>query len=200
LDDQIGLDLLDVDYLESDRGSAILAMISGIRRLTRSETQQLELFVRKRTDDPMLDLIVRFVQVDLFDKDGPIRFGWSTVIKPTEKQKEVAEILRKEIRGAFSENDPHILEKINTSITDERYIFLVEISGQAPYYQADRQRLQDSLMALSDKPVTLYVWINQGTVITKNGLVSYESLTESHLKTLGDAFKQQIRELLKSAR
>jgi len=200
LDNHIGLDLLDVDYLESDRESAILAMISGIRRLTRSETQQLELLIRQRTDDPMLSLIVRFIPVELFDKDGPIRYGWSTVIKPTEKQKEVAEALRKEIRGAFPENGPHSLEKINTTITDGGYFFLVEISGLREYNQANRHRLKENLMALSDKPITLHVWMNQGTVLTEDGLVSYEDLMESHFKALGDPYKQRIRELLKSAR
>jgi len=200
LDDHIGLDLLDVDYLESDRESAILAMISGIRRLTRSETQQLETLIRQRTDDPMLTFIVRFIPVDLFDKDGPIRPGWTTVITPTEKQTHMVEVLRKEIREAFPENGPRNLKKIYTTVADESYIFLVEISSQTAYHQDDRQRLEDNLTAVSDKPVTLHVWINEGAVLTKDGFVSFEELTESHLKNLGDAHKQRIRELIRTAR
>ena len=200
LDDHIGLDLLDVDYIEIRDVPTLLAMITGIRRLTRAEIGHLESLVRKRTKDPMLSLILRFVQIDLFTRDGPMRYGWTTLIKISEKQRKVADNIRNTIENAFADSDSHLLEEIHTTITDDEYIFLIEISSSATYNQADRKRLQEKLMSLSDKPVSLYVWVNHGVVLTDQGAVSYNRLTESHLKNYGDDFKQRIKEIIKSAR
>lgn len=200
LDDHFGLDLLDVDYLELAYEQTMLAMILGVRRLSRSEISELESLLRERTEDPSLDLIVRFVQVDLYNKNGPLHYGWSTMISPTDVQKKESEILQQKIRTAFSEDGPHILEQIHTTIADEAYIFLVKISGPAPYRQDNWKQLQELLMSLTDKPVVLHVWVNQGAVLTDQGLVTFDELTEKHLKTLGDSYKKRLKEILKTAK
>jgi uncharacterized hydrophobic protein (TIGR00271 family) len=209
LDDHIGLDLLDVDYLKLENRQAIMAMISGVRELSQAEISEMETNLRQRTDDADLDLrtddadldlMVRFVQVELYDKYGPHRVGWTTAISPTDAQENMAESLRRTIRMEFTDDTPHLLEKIHTTITEEAYIFLLEISGPAPYTQADRKRLQELLASLTDQPVTLHVWVNHGAVLTDQGLVPFAQLTERHLRSLGDSYQERLEKLLKSAR
>ena len=200
LDDQIGLDLLDVDYLDLIRGPTIMAMIAGIRELSPSQVEKLEELIRKRSAHNDLNLMIRFIHVGLVDKEGTVRYGWSPLVKFSEKEVQVKETILREIEKAFQGDDAHILENVNVSITEGSYTFLVEISGTAPYRQADLIQLQDKLNRLSDKPVKIYVWFNQGAIVTDEGLASYDQLTESHLAAYGDLAKERIQAILKSQR
>lgn len=198
LDDKIGLDLLDVDYLNLLRGPTILAMITGIRKLYPTDIQEMERLIKERTTDHDLNLMIRFVKVDLLDKEGNYRYGWTSLINPSAKQLHIKDTVLMEIEKAFLRNGTHLVENINTSITEKGYTFLVEISGTSPYNQADLIQLQDKLNRLSDKPVKVYIWFNHGVVVTDKGLASYEKLTKSRVET--ELAKQRIKEVTKSLR
>jgi uncharacterized hydrophobic protein (TIGR00271 family) len=200
LDDHLGMDLLHVGYMELSRGPTILAMILGVRKLTSSEVAEMEAMVRKAANDDKLELVVRFMGMELLDRHRTLRLGWTTVINPTARQTQVKERLHKTIADSFSEDGAFIVDNFNTMITEEDYILMVEVSGAAVYTKADLVRLQEKLNTLADKPVVLYVWLNQGAVMTDHGLASYDSLTEAQFKRYGPVFQDHIRRLLRSSR
>jgi uncharacterized hydrophobic protein (TIGR00271 family) len=200
LNDQLGMDLLHVGYIELGRGPTIMAMILGVRRLTPDEVINLETKIKKAAQDDNLGLLVRFMDMELLYQDRILRLGWSTTNEPAAEQVRVEQRLQKAVAESFREGGAFLVENCNINMTDSDYTLLAEVSGAAIYTKADLIRLQEKLNTLADKPVTLYIRLNRGAVMTDGGLVSYDQLTEAQLNKYGPALQAHIRELLRSTR
>lgn len=200
LDDYIGLDLMDVDYFELHRGPTIMAMITGIRRLSANEIQTLENLVRERTDYDNLDVVIRLVHVDLYDKDGIVRYGMVSLRKPDESQLQIAESIIKEIKSEFRGKSMYSIDRVTSSLKETEYAFLVELNSTGSYQQSDLIDLQNKLAPFSDKPVKVFVWVNDGAVVTDQGILSYDRFTQNRIKSYTLEERQRLKEVMKTLR
>lgn len=50
------------------------------------------------------------------------------------------------------------------------------------------------------EPVSLYVWLNHGVVLTDKGLVAYSALLKKRLANFHEESRESIQEMLKNAR
>ncbi len=200
LDDQIGLDLVELDYLEFTQGKTILALMMGFRQVSEADIGKMEQLLRERTGNKALNLIVRFIKIDILDKEGSFHYGWFDTINAGEKQLEMKKNLSAHIKQHFASDPEFVVENINAAITENGYDFLIELSGSSTLTPDDVFEFQEDLKVISDRPVRIYAWINQGAVVTERGLESFEILIENKENAYGEAYKHKIKDILKSLR
>ncbi len=195
----LGFNLEEVNLLHLKFGPTIICMISGYRNLSQTEVRKMVALVRKATGIADLRVMVRNIQVSIMTGDGPIRYGWNSLSKLTEKQEAQKREILLQIASEFSKNDEYLVTHVNSVIKDHFSIYLVEVEGSGSFTRNDLQQLQTKLQAVSDEPVTLYVWLNHGAVMTANGLRSYETLSEARIKSFEKKGKEWIKKVLESA-
>jgi len=200
LDDYLGLDLIDVDYFELLRGPTIMAMVTGIRRLSANEIQTLENLVRERTDHDNLGVVIRLVHVDLYDTDGIVRYGMLSIRMPDERERQIAESIVEEIYSEFQGKSMYTIDRVSSSIKESEYAFLVELNSTGLYHQSDLVDLQNKLAPFSDKPVKVFVWVNDGAVVTDQGIQSYDRFTQNRIKSYTIDERRQLKEFMKTLR
>lgn len=200
LSNHVGFTLIEVDLLHLKFGPAIVTLISGYRKLSLKEVRILEAKIRNATNNPAIRLMVRSVGLSILTDQGPIRYGWNTWRALTEKQKAQKKRIHARIETEFNKSGDYLVTHINSIFSEHTCILLAEIEGSGRYTRNDLQHLQQELQALSDLPVTLYVWLNHGAVMTANGLRSYASLSEARIKDFEEKGKEWFNDILRAAR
>ncbi len=196
LSNGLGFNLVDVDLLHLRFGPVLICMISGYRNLTLTEVQNMEALIRKATNISDLRLMVRTVKVDIQTDEGPIRYGWNSLGKLTENQKQQKQKILLRIASEFSKNDNYLVTHVNSVISEHSSTYLVEVEGSGSFTRQELQQLQGKLRELAETPLTLYIWLNHGAVMTANGLRSYESLSEARIKDFEQKGREWTQELL----
>lgn len=188
--------LIDVDLLHQKSGPVIVAMVAGYQQLSPSDVQLLENRIRQATRNPEIRLMLRYVPVTILTSSGPIRYGWSTLHALTEKEKSTKERIQAQIESAFSQNENYMLSNINAVFKEDASIFLVGIEGTGAYTRGEVQALEHQLQKQSDKPVTLYIWLNHGPVMTADGLRSYNSLSAAQIHDFQKKRQEWLNQIL----
>ncbi|MBK5969971.1 MULTISPECIES: DUF389 domain-containing protein [Thiorhodovibrio] len=179
LQNHTDLHLVTADSFAHQGKTVILAKIAGFRKLAPAEIDQLQTKIRKQVKEAELELILRFEHIALYNSSGAILPGWETSITPTPEERRIMDTLVSALQSSWKRNPNFLLGSLHQSIEQQRYVILANISGSGVFEKDDLLRMQSDLNELANKPVKLYVWINQGPVMTDAGLVSFLELYQA---------------------
>jgi len=196
----IGMDFVKVEYIKLPQKPSVQVVISGLRAPTVAEIDELENEIRIKTRVPHLKVMVRFINEELLTADGPVRHAWITFIDVTEAQKTTNEQGKKIIAEAFESKETLLLTQINGLIEESGHVYLAELEGTGDYKKSELITLQNRLRMTLKEPVSLYVWLNHGVVLTDKGLVAYSALLKKRLANFHEESRESIQEMLKNAR
>ncbi|EGB15568.1 protein of unknown function DUF389 [Pseudodesulfovibrio mercurii] len=200
LADRVGLDFEKAEYLHLPNGAVVAVSLSGLRGPSGEEIRAMEERIRNDTQFDALRLLIRYTRQDLFDDRGPIRSAWTTWMETTEAQRRADEEGCRLIAEWFQGGDSLLVTRVNGVIEPNGHTFLVEAEGTGEYRRETLAVLRDRVGRQLGTPVTIYVWLNHGVVLTEDGLVPYNTLLDRRLDEIRRNSGKEIRELLDSSR
>ena len=194
---QFGLVLLDVDLFEADGHPVIFASVIGVRKLSEDEISLLENHLQQALDQPGLRFLVRQMQFELYSKNGLIRYQWAPLeYLLSAEQKNVIATARAYLEDQFKNRPDIFLENINASYVDNHYCFLLELTGNRIFSDAEVRALEQTVTKETGAPVKIYAWSRPGVVAVSNGYASYDSVTREFFSKREDTYKKEYENLI----
>lgn len=194
LQSNLGLYLEEVNLIELSGKLHILATVFGARRLTNAEILELEKKIQLQGDNDSVGLVVRSVEVGLYDKWGQSylefvqyddRYSENDPIQ-IKMENKISEILR---------NSNYIHTNTDISVRDGEYHVLVELAGTQFYSKTEHTNLQETLSEISGTPIELYVRSVPEIVVTSDGNISFDMLKKRLQRQIKDQYKGQIEKV-----
>ena len=199
LQTNVGLYLERMNLVDLGSRSYLLATVFGARQLTGRETELLEEKIRDKAGDDSINLVLRHVKVDLYDKDG---LGYLELadlegINDTYKANQLE--IEEEIERIFSNSNNHILQNTIIRFRDRGYLILVELLGRGDFTDPEYDQLHDSIIKVSDYPIDLNVRFKKDIVVTKEGSISFGMLKQRLQPYVDEQLKNQMENIVQES-
>jgi len=191
LQSNLGLYLEEVNLIEIRGKSYILATVFGARNLTNDEILKLETMIQQQGNNDSIDLMVRSVEVDLYDKWGQNYLEFAQFEDRQSENDPIHINMENEIRETLS-NSNYIHTNTDISFRKGKYHILVELAGTQFYSKTEHTTLQKTLSEISDSPVELYVRSIPEIVVTSDGNISFDMLKERLQRQIREQYQGQI--------
>lgn len=181
LETRLEISMETINQLYIDGRPLIVVTIIGARVMTSEEIETLELEIRKSTGNDELDLLIRHIDIDVYDQWRKINYGWATLQHFTPEQKIIFRKIKDFLRTVFDKSE-YFLGNSDLSIREEIYHILIELTGQKIYSHDELIELRKKLSQITGKQVQVYVRSKPEVVVTEKGYTSFEELQDNFLK------------------
>ena len=195
LESQLGLYMEEINLISVSGKPTILATIFGTRKLSSEEIENLELDIRKRSEDNTLNLVIRHIDLDLYDRLGKIYYEWVTLENFTPDQEIVYERILNFLQTEF-DNSEYFLDQTNITMRQGMYHVLVELTGRNLFSHKELLDLRKKLLEFAEVPVQVYVRSKPEVVITQSGDSSFRKLQDKFSRQLDSLYQGNIKKLL----
>ena len=192
LQSRLGLWLEEMNLIEIRGIDYILATVFGPRQLSNDEISLLEQEIRSQTKNDTINLVIRHVNVDLYDRLGLAYLEFAEVDITTSD--EIVARIQGFLETKYN-NSEHLLDNIDIAFREEKYHILVELKGKQFFTKDEHTRLQRDLSDLIDQPVVLYVRSTPEIVITKDGNISFKKLRKEMLQQMERLHNEQLKRI-----
>lgn len=183
LDDKRGIRLKDLRAIPFGEETALVAEISGLRRIAAREIQDLEGLIQDRFMDTKIGFVVQQNTSDLVDLYGGMRLEFF-LPKTDDQDKELIVGIAQFARDWMSERS-FWLHSWSITILDGIFHFLFEVKGPNLFIDQDRAAIRQDIDRHFNREIEVYVRSEIETVV---GPKDYESFTQ-----LLDDFRQRNR-------
>ena len=195
-----GFDLLDVSLLSMPDGPVAVATISGFTSPSSQRIADIEQLMRKKLEDPALNLVIRFIRTDLRNRNGPIYLEWSGMQTLSREHKLAAEKAQQIIQLEIDEN-PHVfLITINFTANDDLLGIFLELTGTTFISQEVVAELEQRVSQAISRPVSIHAWFRSEAVISASGYQSYEDASQQAYEKQEPQLKKEIQLILQRSR
>jgi uncharacterized hydrophobic protein (TIGR00271 family) len=198
LETQLGMYMEEINLISTSGRPAILATIFGAREMRSEEIEKLEFEIRKRTGNDKLNLVIRHINLDLYDRLGKLYYEWTTVENFSPEDEMEFKKIMKFLKTEFDRSE-YFLGDINISIRQGIYHVLVELTGRNFFTQAELLELRKKLSKLTGNKIQVYVRSKPEVVLTQNGDWSFEKLQEKFLKEMDSLYQGKINKILEES-
>ncbi len=195
---EIAMNLEDVVLLPIGKRLVLVATISGFSPLTGEEIGLLEERIKQKTNVRNLELVIRFVQTDLRDKEGQLQLEWSNLPDMTDKQRTVYQQGKSILKESFKNFDELFLLNLSYTIKSGTYFFFLEVAGPKIFTVENVKVLERKLNKELGVPVRINVWSRSETVASNRGYTSYEDATKDFYKSREKEFRGEIEKILRA--
>lgn len=192
LQSRLGLWLEEMNLIEIKGIDYVLATVFGPRQLSNDEISSLEQEIRSQTKNNTINLVIRHVNVDLYDRLGLAYLEFAEV--DIASSDETAEKIQAFLETNFN-NSKYLFDNLDISFREKKYHVLVELKGTQFFTEDEHTRLQQDLSDLIDHPVELYVRSTPEVVITKDGNISFRKLKKEMLQQMERLNTEQLKRI-----
>lgn len=193
---RIGFNLQEVNLLNMKIGPVILATVEGFRQMNSDEIESLEALIRQRVGDDTLLLVVRFIEVDLYDKWGFVHYELSLLDRLSPEQEAVLEKIEETIKTTFAGSD-YFISNLDVTLRAGVYYVLAELTGPRLYTQKELLDLKNMLSEIAGRQVKVYVRSIPEVVVTEDGYSSFDKLKSEFLKQTETIYKEELDKVVK---
>ena len=159
------------------------------------ETRELEQKIRSESEDDLINLVLRHVKVDLYDRWGLAYLEFAE-LEESPNTESLGIIVEKFLEEKFNTRE-HLYLNNDITFRNGEYHVLVELAGTEFFTEPEHTQLQKSLSELTDHPVVLYVRSKPEVVVTKNGNISFEKLKGQMLQQMKKMHSDQLENISK---
>ena len=195
LSTQIGLYVEHINLLPMEERFTILATVVGVRHLTSKEMSDLELEIQRRANTDALDLTFRHVDVSLYDRWGPVYWGWVSFENVTTEREAIIERTRDFLTTSFHKAG-YALGDFHFTFRQGVYHVLVEVTGPEIFPKEKVSSLKKEVIKLAGLPVELYIRWKAEVVVTDKGYDSFSALQKRLQEQMDTLYREQINKMV----
>jgi uncharacterized hydrophobic protein (TIGR00271 family) len=196
---RIGLYLDEIEFLPLSSHPVMLAAVAGMRRLTTDEIIELTSKIRLKSGDDDLELVVRYLPMDLYDREGKLRYGWWAMEDETPETVMLITQMRAFLDRAFQTDADFHLVHTNATHLDGRFHFLLEVVGAGIYPREEVARLKKRLVDKYGQAVDLFVLSRPEVVVTPDRLLPLYKVNEYYVGKQEKQMREEIARMLETA-
>ena len=171
------LDLARVEFVPYGDRRLMLAHVQGFRLLAPDEIENLQAEIQKATEDESVELIISQVEKTINTPEGAFLYGWFLGKQGTPENLERARQIKAEIASYFDRDDEFTLVSTNANYLDDKFHFLLEVTGPELYSPSNVEQLQAELEEKFSIPIDLYTWSRIELVHGPEGALSMKELS-----------------------
>jgi len=198
LETQLGMYVEEINLISLDGRPVILATIFGAKKMSSEEIEKLEFKIRNRTGDSALNLVVRHINLNLYDRLGKVYYEWTTLQNFTPEQEMVFKKIKDFLKTEFNKSE-YFLGHSDVSIREGIYHVLVELTGRKLYSHTELVELRKKLLEIIGKQVQVYVRSKPEVVLTQSGDSSFDKLQEKFLKQSESLYQKKINKMIEES-
>jgi hypothetical protein len=198
LETQLGMYVEEINLISLDGRPVILATIFGAKKMSSEEIEKLEFKIRNRTGDSALNLVVRHINLNLYDRLGKVYYEWTTLQNFTPEQEMVFKKIKDFLKTEFDKSE-YFLGHSDVSIREGIYHVLVELTGRKLYSHTELVELRKKLLEIIGKQVQVYVRSKPEVVLTQSGDSSFDKLQEKFLKQSESLYQKKINKMIEES-
>jgi uncharacterized hydrophobic protein (TIGR00271 family) len=191
LQSKLGVYLNDINLIQISGKPHILATVFGARKLTNVEVGDLEQEIQNRVGNPLIRLVLRHVNMNLYDRWGHSYFEFAQLEKITVEQESLFGEIQSFLKTKFS-TSPYLFISSDFSIREGVYHILVELAGTQFFSQEEHAQLQQELSKKTGGTVELYVRSKPEVVVTGQGPTSFDMLKDKMLQRMEGLYPDKL--------
>lgn len=189
--------LLNVEVVDIEETKQIYASVIGTQTIMKNDILDLEEKIQQALEKPDLSLMVRQIQLELYNKNGRIRYQWAPFENILSvKQKKIFAKAKSYLKSQFKEQDDVFLENINNTFIDGQYCFLLELTGKRYFSDEEVKVLEEKLSHETASPIKIYAWSRPGVVAVSDGYSSYNEITRNFFSKREEKYKVKVEKVL----
>lgn len=187
--------LINTELIQIERGTTILATVTGFRLLTDREITSIEKRMREKLNDPDIQLIVRTLKTNISDNNGEMLYGWIYSEGMNDEKKKQLKELNDLIEAKFVEYPNLFLVNAHKRFDNEDINVIIQAVGIEPITPEGVEELEQYLSQQMGRKVNLDVWFRADAVITKDGYESFEEYNEINIYRLEQKLRENVDDL-----
>ena len=191
--------LLRAQLMQRDNYNILVATIGGIISPTGEMIEEMEVVLRDKLEDPDLRLFVQFLRLDLYDRDGHMRFELTGFVDLNSEQETIVAQAKTIIKKRFQSDSDLSLVGIEYTLIDGIYYFFLEINGNQVIPIKEVEDLERLVSEKIGQSVQFHVISNIGTVVTTKGYESYRTFSRRMLEKLKPKLKKDMKEIIRNS-
>jgi hypothetical protein len=188
----------EINLISLDGRPVILATIFGAKKMSSEEIEKLESEIRNRTGDSTLNLVIRHINLNLYDRFGKVYYEWTTFQNFTPEQEMVFKKIKDFLKTEFDKSE-YFLGHSDLSIREGIYHVLVELTGRKLYSHAELVELRKKLLKITGKQVQVYVRSKPEVVLSQSGDSSFDKLQDKFLKQAESLYQKKINKMIEES-
>ena len=177
---------------------SIAATVFGSRKLTEKEIRHLEMEIRHRTGENKLSLVVRHIDMHLYDRWGHMYHEWAQVEPLTPKQEAAVQKIFTFLDEKFIKSDYFLIRK-DFAVHEGIYHVLIEVTGLRLFTQEDLVELKQKLIDAAGVPIKLYVRSKPEVLVAEDGYTSFEKFKLSLFKDIQKTHQEELKQIVEEA-
>ena len=196
---QLGLTLEEVGYVPLSNHPIMLATVGGVRRLSTEEIRELERKMRSKTDDSSLELVVRYIPLEFYNRKGRLQYGWWAMESETPEIEHLIDRMKTTLAETIDANPDFHLLNVNSTYLENRFHLFIEIAGAEPYTQEQTLRLKRLIADKYGQEVELFVLTRTEVVATPEGLMTVDEMNQYYTDKQEKLMQEEVKRLLETA-
>jgi hypothetical protein len=192
-----GHTLHQVQLLEKDNLSVVVATINGIINPGSEIIEKMEVVLQDELKDPELHLVVRFLKLDLFDREGRLHFELTGFKDLDYEQRAVVEKTKTIIENQFKINSSFSLTGIDYTVIDAVYYFYIDIVGSQIFSTNEVADLERLVAERTGQRIKLHVISSIATVVTSTGNEPQTTFSQRIFEKLEPKFREDMEEIIR---
>jgi uncharacterized hydrophobic protein (TIGR00271 family) len=195
----LGLTLEEVGYVPLSNHPIMLATVGGVRRLSTEEIRELESEMRSKTGDSSLELVVRYIPLEFYNRKGRLQYGWWAMESETPEIAHLIDRMKTTLAETIAANPDFHLLNVNSTYLENRFHLFIEIAGAEPYTQEQASRLKRLLIDKYGQEVELFVLTRPEVVASPEGRMTVDEMNQYYTDKQEKLMRDEMKRLLESA-
>ena len=195
LSTQVGLYVEEINLLPTAERFTILATVFGVRQLTDKEMADLESEIQQRAKTDSLHLAFRHVDVNLYDRWGPMYWAWVSFEDMTPEQEAIVKRTKDFLTKSFR-NTNYTLVNFHFTFRKGLYHALLEVTGPEVFPKEKVAALKKEMVKVAGIPMELYVRWKAEVVVTDKGYESFVALQDKLQKQMDTLYRDKINKMV----
>lgn len=191
--------LLRVRFIQRSNSNIVVATIGGVISPTDKLIEKMEAILREKMEDPSLQLVVQFLKLDLYDREGHLKFELTGFVDLTSEQEEIVAQAKAILQNRFQLDSDFSLAGIDYTLINNIYYFFLEINGSQVFPIKEVEDLERLVSQKIGHPAQFYVMSNLETVVTSKGYESYRIFSHRIFEKLKPKLKKDMKEIIKNS-
>jgi hypothetical protein len=197
LSDKPNAALISVRLMQRDKYSIIFATIGGIAKPDDETMEQMEALLREKLEDPTLRFFVQYLPLDLYDREGRMRFELTGFADLNSDQEKVVAKAKAAFENRFESDPDFSLYGIDYTLIDGTLYFFLDVVGSRVFSQNGVAELERLVFEKTGQPVKLHALSRIETVATSKGYESYRALSSRIFQKLEPKLREDMEEIIR---
>jgi uncharacterized hydrophobic protein (TIGR00271 family) len=176
----------------------IMASIYGPRKFKPEQINEIEQRIRTISGRGNVNLVIRHINVHLYDNLGDFKYEWLSVEPVDEQYQREIDHLRTLMKTAVSALGLDA-EEPSFTVRENVLHLLLEVTGVRLFTQPEFEQLQSTIKAAATRPVQIYVRTRPDTVLTSTGQMSFTKLQDDFMEQARTLYTEDLQQMGKDA-